>query len=204
MLFIVLSICLALSNGATMPTILDDDIEQSGDSEIGITSLKTQQPDSSVTSTESDITKAFAKQHHYQQQQKQAKSQTGPSSSSSSSRTQTKSKQQNRKVDLNDDINDFVDLIPKAEIKAKLEEYYRNDMDVQHIFEYMQGKEFLELRKSILELSDVKETLQYLNKNGLNVKSVLRKLDNRLGISKIRSSQLGYNFQQPFGKLTKK
>lgn len=54
----------------------------------------------------------------------------------------------------------------------------------------MYGKEFHELQKNILELADVKERLQYLDKNGLNVKSVIRKIDHRLGVSKIRSPQL--------------
>lgn len=183
---------LALTNASTATSkYSDDDSEQSGDFDFDVNSFKTQQlPDSSGTSSdEIDVSKAFSNN-----QQRQHKQDT--KSSNGGQRSQTKSRQQNRKADLNDDVNDFVDLIPKAEVKAKFEEYYRNDMDIQHIFEYMHGKEFLELRKNILELSDVKETLQYLNKNGLNVKSVLRKLDNRLGISKIRSTQMLSNSQQ--------
>lgn len=188
-----------LSNGANIPKIIDDELEQSGDDEIGIISFTTQQTDFHISSNEDEITKAFANQH--QKQQNQTIQQT---KSDKMGRTQSKGKQPNpKKPDLNDDVNDFVDLIPKAEVKAKIEEYYRNDMDVQHIFEYMHGKEFLELRKSTLELSDVKDILQHLNKNGLNVKSILRKLDNRLGVSKIRSTQLAYNSQPKFGKLSK-
>lgn len=196
MKFIILSICLVLSNGANIPKIIDDELEQSGDYEIGLISFTTQQTNSYISSNEDEITKSFANQH--QKQQNQTNQQT---KIDKMVRTQSKGKQQNRKLDLNDDVNDFVDLIPKAEVKAKIEEYYRNDMDVQHIFEYMHGKEFLELRKTILELSDVKDILQHLNKNGLNVKSILRKLDNRLGVSKIRSTQLAYNSQTSFGKF---
>lgn len=191
MKLIVLSICLMLSNGANIPKIVDDELEQSGDYEIRVISFTTQQTDSHMSLNEDEITKAFANQH-----QKQPNQQT---KSDKAGRKQSNGKQQNRKLDLNDDVNDFVDLIPKAEVKAKIEEYYRNDIDMQHIFEYMHGKEFLELRKSILELSDVKDILQHFNKNGLNVKSILRKLDNRLGVSKIRSTQLPYNAQPSFG-----
>lgn len=194
----MLSICLVLSNGENIPKIIDDELEQSGDYEIGAISFTTQQTVSHISSNEDEITKAFANQH--QKQQNQTNQQT---KSDKTARTQSKGKQQTRKLDLNDDVNDFVDIIPKAEVKAKIEEYYRNDMDVQHIFEYMHGKEFLELRKSLLELSDVKEILQHLNKNGFNVKSILRKLDNRLGVSKIRSTQLAYNAQPSFGKFSK-
>lgn len=108
---------------------------------------------------------------------------------------QAKAKQSN----LNEDVNDFIELIPKAEVKAKLEEYYKNDMDVQHTFEYAYGKEFLELKRNILDMADVKDILQYLNRNGLNLKGVIRKVDNRLGISKIRPSSMTYTSAMPFG-----
>lgn len=124
-------------------------------------------------------TKSTAAQHQHQQQQ-------------------AKAKQSN----LNEDVNDFIELIPKAEIKSKIEEYYKNDMDVQHIFEYVHGKEFQELRRNILDMADVKDILQYLNRNGLNVKGVIRKVDNRLGISKIRPNSLTYTSAMPFGSFT--
>ncbi|XP_031633159.1 protein G12 isoform X1 [Contarinia nasturtii] len=192
MLVIVLAISLALNavtiTEAAVTSQLSDSGEQSGDSETGINPFNAEIPDLSEKSNEDEITKTFANQQQRQMKQQNAQ------------RPQTKAKQ--RKADLNDDVNDFIELVPKAEIKAKIEEYYRNDMDVQHIFEYMHGKEFIELRKNILELPDVKETLQYLNKNGLNAKSLIRKLDHRLGVSKIRSSQLAFNPQTQFGTNT--
>lgn len=194
MLVVVLSISLALLNVATTSAarLSDDSSEQSGDFESGIASINVDVPDLNEKSNEDDITKAFVNQQQRQRKQPQTKL------PNNAQRPQTKAKQ--RKADLNDDVNDFIDLVPKVEVKAKIEEFYRNDMDVQHVFEYMHGKEFLELRKNILDLPDVKETLQYLNKNGLNVKSVFRKLDHRLGVSKIRSTQLAYNPQTQFGE----
>lgn len=106
-----------------------------------------------------------------------------------------------KQTNLNEDVNDFIELIPKAEIKAKIDEYYRNDMDTQHIFEFMHSKVFQELRRSVLDMADVKEILQYLNKNGLNVKGAVRKVDNRLGISKIRPTSLSYASPQSLGKM---
>lgn len=185
-----LAFSLAILNAVAASKLPDDLSEQSGDfGDTGINPLNAQIPDLSEKANEDDITKAFSNQQRKQHEK----------SSNSAQRPITKAKQ--RKADLNDDVNDFIDLVPKAEVKAKIEEYYRNDMDVQHIFEYMHGKEFLELRKNILDSADVKETLQYLNKNGLNAKSVIRKLDHRLGVSKIRSTQLAYNPQPQFGKL---
>lgn len=199
MLVVVLFICLALNATTTIEAaaasrLSDDSSEQSGDFDTGINQFRAETPDLSERSNEDEITKTFSNQ-----QQRQRKQQKQIATNAAGQRPQTKAKQ--RKADLNDDVNDFIELVPKAEIKAKIEEYYRNDMDVQHIFEYMHGKEFLELRKNILELPDVKETLQYLNKNGLNAKSLVRKLDHRLGVSKIRSSQLAFNPQTQFGEL---
>lgn len=199
MLVIILVISLAFLNAATTTTtasrLPEDNSEQSGDFESSINPLiNVEIPDLSEKSSEDDVTKAFSNQNQRQRNSKQQQQKSG----NSAHRPMTKAKQ--RKADLNDDVNDFIDLVPKVEIKTKIEEYYRNDIDVQHIFEYMHGKEFLELRKNVLELADVKETLQYLNKNGLNVKSLIRKLDHRLGVSKIRSAQLAYSPQTQFGE----
>lgn len=190
MLVIALIISVALMNAGIAAKLPDDSSEQSGDFGAEINPFNAEIPDLSEKSNEDDVTKAFSNQ-----QQRQRKQQHKLSNAAQ----RPKTKAQQRKADLNDDINDFIDLIPKMEIKTKIEEYYRNDMDVQHVFEYMHGKEFLELKKNILELIDVKETLQYLNKNGLNVKAVVRKIDHRLGISKIRSTQLSANPQTQFG-----
>lgn len=191
-LLICVGFCCAAVNAANLSKSVDDDSEQSGDFELGVNQFKAHHSDSSASSsTESDIVDAISNIHQLQQHGKQTQKPT-----TGNERTTPKGKPLSRRADLNDDVNDFVDLIPKAEIKAKLEEYYRNDIDIQHIFEYMHGKEFLELRKSVLDNGDVKDIFQYLNKNGLNVKSVLRKIDNRLGISKVRSAQMLLQFQQ--------
>lgn len=187
-LLISLGLCCALVNAVNVPGNVDDDSEQSGDFETDVGQLQAHHLDASVghSSPESDIVESVSNGHRQQQQ----------TPTNDNQRSSSKGKALSRRADLNDDVNDFVELIPKAEIKAKLEEYYRNDIDIQHIFEYMHGKEFFELRKSVLDNSDVKEILQYLNKNGLNVKSVLRKIDTRLGISKIRSAQMLLDLQQ--------
>lgn len=91
-----------------------------------------------------------------------------------------------KKSDLQNDINDFLDLIPADEVKEKFEEYYRNDMDVHHIYEYFGSKEFYELRKYVLDLQDVKEVLQYMHRKGCNFKMLVRKIGNRIGFNKLK------------------
>lgn len=209
MLQIVLLIFLMLTNTITSRKLLDDDSEQSGDFDSGINLFgSTQQRpiDSNAMPNATFVAKAFSNQQQRQQKQEKLHTPITPSSSSQSTgpavtqRSTAKSKQTNRKADLSDDISDFIDLMPIDKIKAKIEEYYRNDMDVQHIFEYMHSKEFFELRKSVVELAIVRESLQYLSKNGLKVKSVVRELDNRVGVSKIRQAHINNNSQQSFGK----
>lgn len=102
-----------------------------------------------------------------------------------------------RKSNLQSDLNDFLELIPADEIKEKLDEYYRNDDDVRHIYEYLSSKEFYELGKHLLEMQHVKEVLQYFNRKGFNIKSLVRKVCHRLGIFKnkpLRQSNPSDNF----------
>lgn len=199
------------TNTITSRKLLDDDSEQSGDFDTGINLFNgahQQSIDSNAMSNGSSVAKVFSNHQQKQQQQTHKKlatpSQNTPPATATAQRPTNKTKQTNRKSDLSDDINDFIDLMPKAEIKAKIEEYYRNDMDVQHIFEYMHSKEFAELRKTILELPEVKESLQYLSKNGMHLKNVIRKFDNRLGVSKVRQAHMNSNTQHSFGRFSTK
>lgn len=169
---------------------VDDDIEQSGDFGLGINSRKKLDADQYQTQQKVDhqmVMKSFSNQ------QKQ------PSIPASQQHSE---KPKQKQINLNEDVNDFIEIIPKSEIKAKIEEYYRNDMDTQHIFEFMHSKECQELRRNILDMADVKDILQYLNRNGMNIKGVVRKVDNRLGISKIRPTSLSYATAQSLGEKT--
>lgn len=171
---------------------IDDDIEQSGDFDLSVNPYRNLHPDQHQSQRKFDdvsVMKSFSKQ----QKEKQP---TIPTRQSQPDKPKPK------QTNLNEDVNDFIEIIPKSEIKAKLDEYYRNDMDTQHIFEFMHSKEFQEMRRNILDMADVKDILQYLNRNGLNVKGVVRKVDNRLGISKIRPTSLSYATPQSFGKLS--
>lgn len=169
---------------------IDDDIEQSGDFQSNINSHKKLYTDQYRTQEKVDdqsIMKSFSNEQKQKQPQTPAR------------QAHTKKPKQ---TNLNEDVNDFIELIPRLEMKAKISEYYRNDMDTQHIFEFMHSKEFQELRRTVLEMADVKDILQYLNRNGLNIKGVVRKVDNRLGISKIRPTSLSYATPQSLGKKT--
>lgn len=140
-----------------------DDIDHSGDSDLGKLSIVEKDEQTKRTIDDETIMKLFSTKYQ-----------------------KVKHVQNVNKSDINRDVNDFIDLIPTTEVRAKLDEYYRNDMDVQHIVEYFNSKEFLEFRKNIFDLHDIVDLLQYLNADGLNVKSIFKKVDDRLDISKMK------------------
>lgn len=92
------------------------------------------------------------------------------------------------KSNLQSNINEFIELMPTLEVKAKITEYYKNDADVQHIFNYANGKEFWSMKKSLCDVREVKELEAFFTKIGINIKESLHKFDDLLGISKMKQS----------------
>lgn len=92
------------------------------------------------------------------------------------------------KSTLQSNINEFIELMPTLEVKAKIAEYYKNDADVQHIFNYANGKEFWSMKKSLCDVREVKELEAFFTKIGINIKETLHKFDDLLGISKMKQS----------------
>lgn len=161
---IILTSCILAQN-------IYDDAEHSGDyeSELAVTQItfkeNKKQPTSPVRATVAP---------------RKTKATTTAAKASTTTRPPQK------KTDLQSDLNDFLELIPTDDIKEKFDEYYRNDMDIQHIYEYLSSKEFYELRKYVLDMQDVKEVLQYLHRKGFNVKLLVRKVGHRLGFNKMK------------------
>lgn len=85
------------------------------------------------------------------------------------------------KFDLQQDIDDFLDLIPKVEIQNLTRRYYFGDNEVRFAYEYCQSEEFLALREKILNLVEVKDFLKYLNESGLNLVELVNKLATIVG-----------------------
>lgn len=204
---LIIAACIAVSVFSyEIRDVIDDDAEQSGDFESSVDLHKKMNVDPHRTPLKVDHQKVVKT---FSNQQKQKQKPISPTLHESlyvrpkanfSARAHPE-KPKPKQPNLSEDVNDFIEIIPKSEIKAKIEEYYRNDMDTQQIFEFMHGKEFQELRRNVLDLADVKDILQYLNRNGMNVKGIIRKIDNRLGISKIRPTSLSYASPQSLGKV---
>uniref|UniRef100_A0A1L8DR69 Putative microvillar protein with insect allergen related repeat n=1 Tax=Nyssomyia neivai TaxID=330878 RepID=A0A1L8DR69_9DIPT len=85
------------------------------------------------------------------------------------------------KLDLKQDIDDFVDLIPKEEIQNLTRNYFFGDSEVRFAYEYCQSEEFHALREKIVNLPEVKDFLVYLNDSGLNLVELVNKLAGIVG-----------------------
>ncbi|XP_059615415.1 uncharacterized protein LOC132260981 [Phlebotomus argentipes] len=85
------------------------------------------------------------------------------------------------KFDLRQDIDDFLDLIPKEEVKNLTRRYYFGDQEVRFAYEYCQSEEFLALREKILNLPEVTDFLKYLNESELNLVELVNKLARIVG-----------------------
>ncbi|GAB0091784.1 Insect allergen-related [Sergentomyia squamirostris] len=85
------------------------------------------------------------------------------------------------KLDLQQDIDDFLDLIPKEEVQNLTQKFYYGDGEVRFAYAYCQSDEFLALREKILNLPEVKDFLNYLNESGLNLVELVNKLAKIVG-----------------------
>lgn len=63
---------------------------------------------------------------------------------------------------LQDDLQDFLDLIPFEQIRNTVQEYLDNDSEVQEAYEYLKSDEFAKAWKYAVEHPDILEILDYL------------------------------------------
>ncbi|XP_043482077.1 uncharacterized protein LOC122511091 isoform X2 [Leptopilina heterotoma] len=83
---------------------------------------------------------------------------------------------------LNEDLLEFLALVPQKEIENLVMEYLTSDADFQEAMEYMLSNDFKKLVLEIEALPDVKTFIQYLHNAGLDVYSVLNKIHDFLGL----------------------
>lgn len=87
-----------------------------------------------------------------------------------------------RRLTLRSDIGDFLDLIPGEEVRQRVDDHYRSDADVQTALTYIAGKEFVALLHEVREVQDFQ---RWLTHAGVNIKEVLQRLANLVGLSKL-------------------
>lgn len=87
-----------------------------------------------------------------------------------------------RRLTLRSDIGDFLDLIPADEVRQRVDTHYLRDADVQTALAYINGKEFAALLHDVREVQDFE---YWLSRAGVNIKEVLNRLADLLGLSKL-------------------
>lgn len=77
---------------------------------------------------------------------------------------------------LEDDFNDFVELIPVAKIGAIIRKYIDTDAEVQRVLAYLQSEEWLGLIHDVASKQAVQNLRKYLISAGINIDAIIKYL----------------------------
>ncbi|XP_051166231.1 uncharacterized protein LOC127284686 isoform X2 [Leptopilina boulardi] len=102
---------------------------------------------------------------------------------------------------LNDDLKEFLALVPQKEIEALVMEYLSSDADFQEVLEYVLSNDFKNLVLEIEAIKDVKLFIKYLNDVGLDVYTLLNQFHDFLGLDHITPSIVVYGAYKITGGL---
>lgn len=84
--------------------------------------------------------------------------------------------------DLQDDLNDFYELLPIDEITNLALDYFINDEEVQSAFFYLRGEEFKVIWVQLVNNKDIRNIVRYLQDSGLDVVTSLNDFANIFGL----------------------
>ncbi|XP_069704566.1 uncharacterized protein [Periplaneta americana] len=82
---------------------------------------------------------------------------------------------------LQDDLNDFLALVPVDEITAIVMDYLANDAEVQEAVVYLQGEEFHKIVLTVEGLQEFRNFVQFLEDHGLDAVGYINQLHSVLG-----------------------
>ncbi|KAK0180567.1 hypothetical protein PV327_002935 [Microctonus hyperodae] len=77
---------------------------------------------------------------------------------------------------LHDDLEDFLELVPKTEVLSILHEYSKHDKEVQSIVKYIHSSEFRKLVEVIESIPEVISLYRYVQESGLDVYYLVNKV----------------------------
>lgn len=89
---------------------------------------------------------------------------------------------------LRQDINQFILLVPVDEVKYTLVHFYRNDREVQAIYDLLMDKEHKIMRQRIMHNDYVKDVLHYFAGVGFDIKDLLNKMESLLDLEALKST----------------
>uniref|UniRef100_A0A6V7I5S7 Protein G12 n=1 Tax=Bracon brevicornis TaxID=1563983 RepID=A0A6V7I5S7_9HYME len=87
---------------------------------------------------------------------------------------------------LEDDLDDFLELLPIEDILPVVQEYLENDEEVKHAVEYVKSENFKKLLQEVESIEDVVEFFKYLDESGLRVFELIDKLHEAIGLPPLR------------------
>lgn len=74
---------------------------------------------------------------------------------------------------LDEDLQDFVDLVPTEKLKEILYDHVANDEEFKSAIKYLKGSEWAELLQEVASKEEVQEFKQYLIDSGIDVDKII-------------------------------
>ncbi|GFG28203.1 hypothetical protein Cfor_06522, partial [Coptotermes formosanus] len=83
---------------------------------------------------------------------------------------------------LQDDLNDFLALVPTDRVLEIALDYLSNDKEVQEFVIYIQSEEFLKIHRTVEDLKEYKDFVRFINELGVDVYAIINKIHEILGL----------------------
>lgn len=86
---------------------------------------------------------------------------------------------------LQQDIMDFIDLVPFDDVQTLMQYYYHNDVEVESAFDYVSTEDYSQIKLEIMNLSEVQSFRRYLDSIGFSVEQVWKDLSLRFDVDDV-------------------
>ncbi|XP_055535242.1 protein G12-like [Wyeomyia smithii] len=86
---------------------------------------------------------------------------------------------------LQQDIMDFIDLIPFDDVHSLMQYYYHYDAEVENAFDYVCSEDYSQIKLEIVNLNEVRNFRRYLDGIGFSVEHVWQELSARFNVDDI-------------------
>ncbi|XP_058066681.1 protein G12 [Anopheles bellator] len=80
---------------------------------------------------------------------------------------------------LQQDLMDFIDLVPFEDVQQLMQYYYHYDIEVENAIDYVSTEDYTQIRLDIVNLSEVRSFRRYLDSIGFSVEKVWAELNQR-------------------------
>ncbi|XP_055608935.1 protein G12-like isoform X2 [Uranotaenia lowii] len=86
---------------------------------------------------------------------------------------------------LQQDIMDFIDLVPFDDVHSLMQYYYHYDPEVESAFDYVSSEDYSQIKVEIMKLNEVRDFRRYLDGIGFSVEVVWKELTERFQVDDI-------------------